>query len=210
MPRYSRSVKERAKKLVAQYGDLRLVAKVPGMPKVETLQKWADEEGWTVFIDGTLTIRTGRPKRFETAVQLEAEIGAYFLSLMEDMMHMVLVKDEDGNEMAILEPMDTPDGKRARRMVKAPTIPGLCINLDISKQTLDRYRLAEHDNQEEMFSEVIERALLMIEEFNMQKIYDPDGREGAKFILERVFKYYPKTIIEQVAGEKRLEDYFLE
>jgi hypothetical protein len=210
MARFSRTTKERTRRLLAQHGDPRLVAKIAGMPRAETIQKWAEEEGWTVYIDGSITLKSGAPRRFETAGQLESELEAYFLSLMEPMMHVVAGHDEDGKATMVIEPMKLPDGTIAKKMTKAPTIPGMCLYMGVSRITMKRYQSGEYDDPTNEYMDVLDKALMIIEEFNMQKVYDPDSREGAKFVLERVFKYYPKTIVETNEVERRLEDYFIE
>lgn len=122
----------------------------------------------------------GRPKIFSSKKKLEKAVDKYFESLKGR-----VLTDDDGE--FILDkngsPIILPD--------KPPTTAGLCRALGFhSRQTLLNYR---HDGE---FAEVVDDAMLRIEEYTEARLFDRDGANGAKFSLANNFKWNDKKVME--------------
>ena len=87
-----------------------------------------------------------------------------------------------------------PQGNLVKGQVRPYTLSGLALYLGVSTQTLKRYKEGKLDTiLDEMkaqtddaltFSEVIKRAKQTIEAYAEGRLYDRDGSNGAKFVLD--------------------------
>ncbi|MBQ7976805.1 MAG: hypothetical protein IJ300_14060 [Clostridia bacterium] len=74
---------------------------------------------------------------------------------------------------------------------KPPTTAGLCRALGFnSRQTLLNYR---HNGE---FSDIVDDAMLRIEEYTEMRLFDRDGANGAKFSLANNFKWRDKPTVD--------------
>jgi hypothetical protein len=75
------------------------------------------------------------------------------------------------------------------------TITGLCIYLEISRTTLMRWKNGDIDNETDIFSNVITRAIAIVENAYEKKL-DTFTFGGAIFALKNINKEYWKDKIE--------------
>ena len=106
----------------------------------------------------------GRPKVFQTAIELEQACSAYFQWCID-------------NKEVI-------------------TITGLCLYLSISRTTLHRWADKEIDTEQEVFSNIINRAIAVVEN-SYEKKLDTFTFGGAIFALKNINKKYWKDKTEQ-------------
>ena len=205
MARFTDATKEEARKLLAQCGSLDEVAKQKGMPSLKVLTKWAQEGGWISLVDPNKQLTRSLRRKFKNARQLASEIDLYFDSLLEISMQTQMVDNQ-----IIASPRVDSQGNPIKQLYKAPTITGLCLFLGLTLHNYYQYLKGDYDLDDEKYSEVLEMAKMVIEEFNFQKLYNSDTREGAKFVLERQYKYYQHSINEEIEHVKKLEDFFKE
>lgn len=115
----------------------------------------------------------GRKKIISSRKKMQTVIDDYFESLKA-----LPVTDENGDVITDKHgnPMFYPE--------KPPTTAGLCRALGFnSRQTLLNYR---HDGQ---FADIVDDAMLRIEEYTETRLFDRDGANGAKFSLANNFKW---------------------
>jgi DNA-packaging protein gp3 len=80
------------------------------------------------------------------------------------------------------------------------TITGLCLYLNISRTTLHRWAKGEIDTAEEVFSNIINRAISVVENAYEQKL-DTFTFGGAIFALKNINKDYWKDKTEQEVSQ---------
>lgn len=117
---------------------------------------------------------------------MEKAINKYFDSLQGGILYDKndeIVIDKKGN------PVITPD--------KPPTTAGLCRALGFnSRQTLLNYR------KDGKFKDILDDAMLRIEEYTEMRLFDRDGINGAKFSLANNFKWKTEKIIGNEYSQK--------
>lgn len=118
----------------------------------------------------------GRNKVIKSRKTLQKLIDGYFDSLKGD-----VLRDKGGEVIYDKKgyPVIEPD--------RPPTVSGLARACGFrSKQTLYNYR---HD---EKYGDIIDDALMRIEEYTESRLFDRDGARGAEFSLMYNFKYNVK------------------
>ena len=80
------------------------------------------------------------------------------------------------------------------------TITGLCIYLEISRTTLMRWKNGDIDNETDIFSNVITRAIAIVENAYEKKL-DTFTFGGAIFALKNINKEYWKDKIESEVNQ---------
>lgn len=131
---------------------------------------------------GRLNPSQGGGRRFLTPEHLQSLINEYYESCMGPMF------DKSGNLVR------DEQGRIVKTQVKPYTLSGLALYLSVSTQTLKKYREGKLDTiLDEMraktedvltFSRVILRAKQTIEAYAEGRLYDRDGSNGARFVLD--------------------------
>ena len=131
---------------------------------------------------GRLNPSQGGGRRFLTPEHLQSLINEYYESCMGPMF------DKSGNLVR------DEQGRIVKTQVKPYTLSGLALYLGVSTQTLKKYREGRLDTiLDEMraetedvltFSRVILRAKQTIEAYAEGRLYDRDGSNGARFVLD--------------------------
>lgn len=124
---------------------------------------------------------SGQKPVFASPEQLEKEVEQYFESCygpLIDWKKHELVKDKDGNEVRVqTEPF---------------TVAGLAYYLGIPTESLKRYAKGWNDkfeDEDEMLcSGILDRAKQVIETYAEKRLYDRDGVNGARFVLDHHFR----------------------
>lgn len=122
----------------------------------------------------------GRPKKIKNRKQMQTAIDEYFEGLkgkvaMDD--EGEIITDAKGNVIIF------PD--------KPPTTAGLCRALGFnSRQTLLNYR------KDGEYADIVDDAMLRIEEYTEARLFDRDGANGAKFSLANNFKWRDKPTVD--------------
>ena len=131
---------------------------------------------------GRLNPSQGGGKKYLSPEHLQSMINEYYESCMGPMFDKWgnLVKDAQGDLV--------------KTQVKPFTLSGLALHLGVTTQTLKRYREGKLDTiLDEMraetgdwltFSRVILRAKQTIEAYAEGRLYDRDGSNGARFVLD--------------------------
>ena len=116
----------------------------------------------------------GRPPAYETVEEMQEIIDNYF-----EMCDGVLLKDKRG------EIIFDKWGQPIYLNQKPYTVTGLALALGFtSRQTLLNYQ------GKPKFMDTITQAKLKIEDYAVQRLFDRDGVQGAKFTLINNFKDY--------------------
>ena len=131
---------------------------------------------------GRLNPSQGGGRRYLTPEHLQSQINEYYESCMGPMF------DKSGNLVK------DDQGRIVKTQVKPYTLSGLALYLGVSTQTLKKYREGRLDTiLDEMraetedvltFSRVILRAKQTIEAYAEGRLYDRDGSNGARFVLD--------------------------
>lgn len=129
----------------------------------------------------------GRPKKYETAEEMEEKINNYFISCFKPIL------DKDG--MPIINRIT---GEYYLQQYKPFTMSGLANALDMSRQSLLNYE------KEDEFFDTIERARRKVEVYTEEKLFEKETCNGSKFSLSNNFGWAEKQEIEHKID--KLED----
>ena len=136
-------------------------------------------------LQGRLNPSKGSPKKYLSPEHLQAMVNEYFESCMGPLFDKWgnLVKDDNGNLV--------------KTQVKPYTLSGLALFLGLSTETLRKYKTGRLDTiLDEMkaetddcltFSRVVLRAKQTIEAYAEGRLYDKDGSNGARFVLDHCY-----------------------
>lgn len=134
----------------------------------------------------------GRPLKYETPVELERAVKAYFDAISYREPAVVATPtgevDEKGRiqwkTILLTEPAETMGGigkpVTVIKWLKPPTVAGLCLHLGISRDTWWRYA------KKTGFRDVAEHARLRMEDYWAGKL-ESKANKGAAFALENGF-----------------------
>lgn len=156
--------------------------------------------------NGRVNPSKGSQKMYLTPEHLQCMVDEYWESCMGPVFDRYgnLVKDEQG--------------RIVKTQAKPFTLSGLALKLGVSTQTLKRYREGKLDTLlDEMkaetedhltFSRVVLRAKQVIESYAEGRLYDRDGSNGAKYVLDCVFGWadrQTKSNIKRAKEELQLK-----
>ncbi len=132
--------------------------------------------------NGRVNPSQGHQRKYLSPEHLQGMVNEYFESCMGPMIN------RDGNLVY------DEQGRLVKTQVKPFTLSGLALHLGVSTQTLKRYREGQLDTiLDEMkaetedhltFSRVVLRAKQTIEAYAEGRLYDRDGSNGARFVLD--------------------------
>lgn len=160
------------------------------VPKVAPRRyKWVDDRVVLIDLRGIRKPFTGSAngdvrRKFNSPEHLEALCNEYFASC-----DGVLYNHKTGR------PYLDKDGFPVVGQIKPYTVSGLALFLDISTENLKRYEkgimdsigFEESDKLE--YSRVVRRARQRIEAYAEYRLYDRDGYNGARFVLDNAFNW---------------------
>ncbi len=129
----------------------------------------------------------GRPKKYNTAEEMQEKIDSYFLSCFKpalDKKGKVMCNPLTGNPILI--------------QFKPFTMSGLADALDMSRQSLLNYK------KNDEFFDTIERARRKVEIYTEEKLFEKETCNGSKFSLSNNFGWADKQEIEHKI--EKLED----
>ena len=137
--------------------------------------------------NGRLNPSKGGKRRFFSPEHLQCMVNEYFESCNGPLI------DRQGN--LVYDQM----GNLVKTQVKPFTLSGLALYLGLSTETLRKYRLGRLDTLlDEMkaetddtltFSRVISNAKQRIEAYAEGRLYDKDGSNGARFVLDCCYNW---------------------
>lgn len=154
---------------------------------------------------GRLNPTKGQKRRFVSPEHLQSMVNEYFESCNGPLLDRYgnLVYDKDGNIV--------------KTQVEPWTLSGLALYLGVSTNTLKQYKLARIDSLlDEMkadtddimtFSGVVLRAKQKIEGYAEKRLYDRDGQQGARFVLDNAFGWVSRK--EQAEIDKMVQESIL-
>lgn len=150
--------------------------------------------------NGRLNPSKGGGRRYLTPEHLQCMVNEYWESCMGPCFDKYgnLVKDEQGHVVKV--------------QVKPFTLSGLALKLGVSTQTLKKYREGKLDTLlDEMkaetedyltFSRVVLRAKQVIEAYAEGRLYDRDGSNGARFVLDCIYGWVDRQTQSNIDRNK--------
>lgn len=152
--------------------------------------------------NGRMNPTKGSPKRFMSPQHLQSMVDEYFESCNGPLL------DRYGNLVY------DKDGRLVKTQVEPWTVSGLALYLGISTNTLKKYRQGRVDTLlDEMraetddymtFSSVVIKAKQKIESYAERRLYDRDGQQGARFVLDNAFDWVSHK--EQAEIDKMIQE----
>lgn len=152
--------------------------------------------------NGRMNPTKGQKRRFVSPQHLQSMIDEYFESCNGPLI------DRYGNLVY------DKDGKLVKTQVEPWTVSGLALYLGISTNTLKKYRQGRIDTLlDEMrvdtddvmtFSQVVLRARQRIEGYAEKRLYDRDGSQGARFVLDNAFGWVARK--EQTEIDRMIQE----
>ena len=152
--------------------------------------------------NGRMNPTKGQARRFMSPQHLQSMVNEYFESCNGPLL------DRYGNLVY------DKDGKLVKTQVKPWTVSGLALYLGISTVSLKKYRQGMIDSLlDEMraetddymtFSSVVLQAKQKIESYAEERLYDRDGQQGARFVLDNAFQWVSRK--EQAEIDKMTQD----
>lgn len=152
--------------------------------------------------NGALNPAKGQSRRFVSPEHLQCMVNEYFESCNGPML------DRYGNLVYDKE------GHLVKTQVQPWTVSGLALYLGISTNTLKKYRQGMIDDiLDEMradtddgltFSRVVLQAKQKIESYAEKRLYDRDGQQGARFVLDNAYGWVTRK--EQADIDKAIQD----
>lgn len=148
---------------------------------------------------GRLNPSKGAQRKYLSPEHLQSIVNEYFESCMGPMIYKgELVKDEQG--------------RIVKTQVKPYTVSGLALYLGVHTETLRKYKQGRLDSLlDEMraetddtltFSKVVLVAKQKIEAYAEGRLYDKDGFNGAKHVLDRVYGWVSSSEASQIKLNK--------
>lgn len=157
------------------------------------------------LFNGILNPSTGQKKRFVSPEHLQCLVNEYFESCNGPLL------DRYGNLVY------DKDGQLVKTQVRPWTVSGLALYLGVTTVALKQYRLGRIDTfLDEMraqtddvltFSRVLIEAKQKIESYAEQRLYDRDGSQGARFVLDNAFNWVSRK--EQAEIDKMVQESIL-
>ena len=155
--------------------------------------------------NGRLNPTKGGKRRFVSPEHLQCMVNEYFESCNGPLLDRYgnLVYDKNGNIV--------------KTQVEPWTVSGLALYLGVSTMTLKKYRVGMVDSLlNEMkvdtddymtFSSVVLKAKQKIETYAERRLYDRDGSQGARFVLDNAFGWLARK--EQAEIDKMVQESIL-
>lgn len=152
--------------------------------------------------NGRMNPTKGQKRRFMSPEHLQCMVNEYFESCNGPLLDRYgnLVYDKNGNLV--------------KTQVEPWTVSGLALYLGISTNTLKQYKLGRIDSLlDEMrvdtddymtFSSVVLKAKQKIESYAEKRLYDRDGQQGARFVLDNAFQWVSRK--EQAEIDKMIQE----
>lgn len=152
--------------------------------------------------NGRLNPTKGQKRRFVSPQHLQSMVDEYFESCNGPLI------DRYGNLVY------DKDGHLVKTQVEPWTVSGLALYLGVSTMTLKKYREGKVDALlDEMrvdtddimtFSRVVLKAKQRIEGYAEKRLYDRDGQQGARFVLDNAFGWVARK--EQAEIDKMIQE----
>lgn len=152
--------------------------------------------------NGRMNPTKGQKRRFVSPEHLQCMVNEYFESCNGPLL------DRYGNLVYDKE------GHLVKTQVEPWTVSGLALYLGVSTNTLKQYKLGRIDSLlDEMkvdtddymtFSSVVLKAKQKIESYAEKRLYDRDGQQGARFVLDNAFNWVSRK--EQAEIDKMIQE----
>ncbi len=152
--------------------------------------------------NGRMNPTKGQKRRFVSPEHLQCMVNEYFESCNGPLL------DRYGNLVY------NKEGQLVKTQVEPWTVSGLALYLGVSTVTLKQYRLGRIDSLlDEMradtddymtFSSVVLKAKQKIESYAEKRLYDRDGSQGARFVLDNAFNWVSRK--EQAEIDKMIQE----
>lgn len=155
--------------------------------------------------NGRMNPTKGYKRKYLSPEHLQSMVNEYFESCNGPLLDRYgnLVYDKDGNLV--------------KTQVQPWTVSGLALYLGVATNTLKKYRQGMVDSLlDEMkaetddvmtFSSVVLKARQKIEAYAERRLYDRDGQQGARFVLDNAFNWVARR--EQAEIDKMIQESIL-
>lgn len=154
--------------------------------------KWIDRDKGILEIDFRCVTKPGfansrwmaARRRFQSPYQMQALVDEYFASC-----DGVLYNPKTG------KPYLDKDGVPVTGQIKPYTITGLALHLDLTTECMKNYEQGKLDDygyeidEINQYSYIIKKARMRIEEYAETRLYDKDGYNGSRFVLDCAFNW---------------------
>lgn len=134
--------------------------------------------------------RNSLHQRYRNPEVMQKKVLEYFQSCFEP-------------ERVGVQPKTDLNGDVIYKQIKPFTLSGLKRALDLSTTTFRVYMAGMYDDPEEpdpdrLYSKILQRATQKIEEYAESRLYDKDGSNGAKYVLDCQFGWKTrKDVLEE-------------
>ena len=155
--------------------------------------------------NGRMNPTKGQKRRFVSPEHLQCMVNEYFESCNGPLL------DRYGNLVY------NKEGQLVKTQVEPWTVSGLALYLGVATTTLKKYREGRIDSLlDEMradtddymtFSSVVLKAKQKIESYAEKRLYDRDGSQGARFVLDNAFNWVARK--EQAEIDKMIQESIL-
>lgn len=152
----------------------------------------------------------GRPKKFQSVDELEEQIEAYFKScfIAATEEHKSWIEPDEGEEEGSRghfeygrRPLKDAAGNQVYELIQQPTITGLAVALDTTRDLLLDY---ENKPENAEFSDAIKRAKILIHKYAEDYLHEGKNQTGAIFSLKNNFGWNDKTEIDMTTKGKAI------
>jgi hypothetical protein len=152
----------------------------------------------------------GRPKKFESVDELEEKIEAYFAScfIASTEEYKAWIEPDEGEEEGSRgrfeygrRPLKDAAGNQVYELIQQPTITGLAVALDTTRDLLLDY---ENKPENAAFSDTIKRAKALIHKYAEDYLHDGKNQTGAIFSLKNNFGWNDRTELDLSTKGKAL------
>jgi len=156
------------------------------------------------------TVKRGRPKKFQSVEELEDAIERYFKScfVQATVERKRWVEGDQGIEEGRpghfeydRVPAVTTAGDPVFELIKQPTVTGLAVALDTTRDLLLDY---ENKPENADFSDTIKRAKAIIHEYAEQYLFEGKNQTSGIFNLKNNFGWNDRTELDMTTKGKQL------
>jgi GTPase SAR1 family protein len=133
----------------------------------------------------------GRPRKYECVEDLQKEIQYYFDSITRDT-KAVRMEEDEINDTVIEVPVYNNAGEQVihTEFIKQPSVVGLCLFINISRETFSQYEKLEE------FSDTIHEAKRIIVEQKLEMLPIMKNPRGLMFDLSANYGMHEKTEVK--------------
>lgn len=139
----------------------------------------------------------GQPRSWKTTAQLQKDMDAYFASCFEEQWVDQPIRNEETGQAEkddkgnyIMKPV------KVITQVKPFTVTGMCVFLNVHKDTLLVYERGEYDTETDKYSDIVKAAKLKVESQLEEKLHYDVRHTGLIFVLKNKFGWKDQKAVD--------------